>query len=917
MLIVNPDWEDLLQDLPCPSDSESRGVKFQCHLVFTLIVYLNLSLRDFLFFLFESSIPSVRQRAGTFMGNNPTWEVPFAPARMYQAWHSRFPRCVDHLHDTIVKQCAEEIILKESNCIISEKTLKVKQKQCTMESIRTTLDPGKLVAQYREFAPFTWALLLIFTTVPNAHRKQKAAAARRRKAAVHGDHTGLREESESEPDSWIEDMDGGDSWGDGFSGETGEDWKAQGFVRNATFTLVFVISMMAFTRNGATNLFAMVLGLFLEIGGTSSRVISTLSNAGVCVSTTTIERLKKVLSDDAKHHAVQLMQGSDQFMTIFDNINIYLRKFQQRLFNKNSMIHATNVAVVALHDVSSEAGNLSKKLENRGKRSAATGDDIKPTLEDEQKIFGSFKGLVTHFILAYCPGNESWKDRPRMIKIADELMASDRPLPVRKSDTRPLGMFDVDEGSKKGIINVLKSIQEISGLTEEEWSGKVRIIAGDWLTTSNLRSARRDRNDDINSMERLEYPEDLSQLFHFALNASHMMMRLHFGNAINDPGSLAKHKGLLNRTWDAAKLNYADGKALIRHSLIARILYTIMLKNGMTRWSELAKWKPEEEEVSKFVQEFVLEYTNPSTAENAKAIQDDWRAHSVYFIRDTLLFCEFEHAVSHADAGRVLRVLKYWSFSFRGAGLHNYARECIEILLRWKYELSPELRAALEQSWFINRWGLPGRWIAADLYLEQLNFWVKRVFIAKGSGVTLRYIIEKGSACVEAFREISHLFARTFGYADRARRHKEVDIGQDLRLLTEDMFRARLHVPTADRGVLTAAKVNKKTGKVTVASQSAIVDCFDTGIQLLNDGKFSEFIHTTTWDPAVGYPVDVLLSQAEATDVLRNGSIFDSVDENPITRDDFDDIDDGDTHKQRCPGLGSLGGGMDYADSIV
>lgn len=145
----------------------------------------------------------------------------------------------------------------------------------------------------------------------------------------------------------------------------------------------------------------------------------------------------------------------------------------------------------------------------------------------------------------------------------------------------------------------------------------------------------------------------------------------------------------------------------------------------MTRWSELARWKPTPEMISKFAQRFVGRYANPTTALEAKSVKDDVLAHSVYFIRDSLLFCEFEHAVSHADAGRVLCVLKYWAFSFRGAGLHNYARECLEILLRWKYELDPPLRLALEQSWFVNRWGLPGRWIASDLYLEQLNFWVK------------------------------------------------------------------------------------------------------------------------------------------------------------------------------------------------
>jgi hypothetical protein len=58
---------------------------------------------------------------------------------------------------------------------------------------------------------------------------------------------------------------------------------------------------------------------------------------------------------------------------------------------------------------------------------------------------------------------------------------------------------------------------------------------------------------------------------------------------------------------------------------------------------------------------------------------------------------------------------------------HNYARECAEVLLTWKYELDDMLRKALErsESWFVNRWAKDGRWIPADLYLEQLNFWVK------------------------------------------------------------------------------------------------------------------------------------------------------------------------------------------------
>ncbi|KAJ7938638.1 hypothetical protein B0H13DRAFT_2301681 [Mycena leptocephala] len=185
------------------------------------------------------------------------------------------------------------------------------------------------------------------------------------------------------------------------------------------------------------------------------------------------------------------------------------------------------------------------------------------------------------------------------------------------------------------------------------------------------------------------------------------------------------------------------------------------------------------------------------------------------------------------------------------------------------------------------------------------NFWVK------GSGVTIKYIIEKGSAPVEAFRELSHRFARTFGFTDRARRHKEVDVEQDLRLLTEMMRDARLHVMTANRPVYMPLKVNKKGVVATAPRVSAIVDSFVIGAQALHGGKFKEFIRSTAWDPAAGYPVGAQELGPEPDDPLVNGSVFDRVGENPLARDGFNDVDDGDAHERRFLGLGSLGGGLE------
>ncbi|KAJ7780673.1 hypothetical protein DFH07DRAFT_765191 [Mycena maculata] len=229
------------------------------------------------------------------------------------------------------------------------------------------------------------------------------------------------------------------------------------------------------------------------------------------------------------------------------------------------------------------------------------------------------------------------------------------------------------------------------------------------------------------------------------------------------------------------------------------------------------------------------------------------------------------------------------------------------------------MQAAKEQAWFYNRWGIRGRNIVSDLYLEQNNFWVKRVNIAKGSGVTIKYIIEKGPAAVEAFHKVSHKFAGTFGFADHARRHKEVDVGQDLHMLTEIMMDAQLHVLTANHPIYAPLKVNKVNKKGIVAPGlrvRAIIDSFDVGAQILNGGKFREFIRSTTWDPAAGYPVEDPETTLDPDDLLVNGLVFDRIDENPLAWDGFNDVDDGDTHAQRFPGLGALGGGLEHPDLV-
>lgn len=121
---IDPQWAERLKE-PFSNSANLRDTETQCRLVFSLILYLNLSLRDFIFFLFESNLEAVRHRAGIFLGYSPNKTDPFAPARVYQAWHDNFPKCQQYLHEFLVASCAEEIVLGESDAIILDSAYRV------------------------------------------------------------------------------------------------------------------------------------------------------------------------------------------------------------------------------------------------------------------------------------------------------------------------------------------------------------------------------------------------------------------------------------------------------------------------------------------------------------------------------------------------------------------------------------------------------------------------------------------------------------------------------------------------------------------------------------------------------------------------------------------------------------------------
>jgi hypothetical protein len=122
-----------------------------------------------------------------------------------------------------------------------------------------------------------------------------------------------------------------------------------------------------------------------------------------------------------------------------------------------------------------------------------------------------------------------------------------------------------------------------------------------------------------------------------------------------------------------------------------------------------------------------------------------------------------------------------------------------------------------------------------------------------GSGKTAQNIITKGSACVEAFRTLSHQVEVFCGLDKRNRRHKEARLGEDIRALVMLLQENKVHCRTLNRPLWKALPKDSK--KQTSNKSPEVVDILFLGRAGWTKGKIKEFINETAFSQEHGYPI--------------------------------------------------------------
>jgi hypothetical protein len=170
LLYNNAYWEDILGHSATKLTLDKR-----LHLIFSLVIFLQISVAKLLYFIFTSAVDEVKTRSSRFMGYTPsagTEDTKFPPGMVFRAWLDNFPDAREHMHNMITP-FVQGIVEKESEKMIRDVELKVKMKTLTLKGIQELLQPQRVMEKYLEHAPFTWKLLHTFATTPNEYRKQR------------------------------------------------------------------------------------------------------------------------------------------------------------------------------------------------------------------------------------------------------------------------------------------------------------------------------------------------------------------------------------------------------------------------------------------------------------------------------------------------------------------------------------------------------------------------------------------------------------------------------------------------------------------------------------------------------------------------------------------------------------------------
>ncbi|KAJ7204741.1 hypothetical protein GGX14DRAFT_368689 [Mycena pura] len=530
------------------------------------------------------------------------------------------------------------------------------------------------------------------------------------------------------------------------------------------FIQAAALSAFAISRNRSANgYFALPMGIWLFASKAHSNVKRIMSRLGFSVHDSTVrealttmgEERKKKLQEDTAEALTQKMPFCRK---VLDNIQQYQSVHEHGIGKTAQMITGTAATAIRLDGCRPGAFDLDEYQKRlvQNERAQLTTDSLLDDID-----FGHLQRvLCLHIVLILCKHVPSLNVYMPQISqhFRSDPIAKHRMEAGRKTGVIPLSANSYMEMSTHEMKEAEMDFDRQVGYTPDNTSAARILIwdAGDGgsvLSGGRVMKHLLPQAVSLNAYDSFENRIWTPGLFHKRLNMVNAIAENHYGpRATKDPSALARSAAATDlyippklsncdfyptvrtmRTvceaqildiWD---LHYAKHEGLLPHfarlasqsalpsladlisyadSLVSRYISTTAWQTALDRdqfnkSTELHKfmlgpaWNPVHGEAA----------NEPDSAAHVEAetfAGDRVLANFILFRRDFLLWLELSDALADGDIGRVVEVLKIWTFMFAGASKQNYATILLELYCLFRYEASKDLKDAIWNNWLIN-----------------------------------------------------------------------------------------------------------------------------------------------------------------------------------------------------------------------
>ncbi|KAJ3818577.1 hypothetical protein F5880DRAFT_1682852 [Lentinula raphanica] len=433
-----------------------------------------------------------------------------------------------------------------------------------------------------------------------------------------------------------------------------------------------IFSQLQYTRSSCRGRIAKLWAIYLKSCGLSARAFDAVHSLGLCMSHRWAANAFTVLSEQAMDTLRQLTQDR-LFHFNHDNLN--------RLNNQSHFVSATawTVWVLPSHQFSrARAGTLF---------------DLSPIIVSPKPINNQLFDQRVDIILCFLLNTSEFQE---YLKTHKDSPALAPPTPVFQLDGGPENIvegfigptMDQEEASYEGqikvMINILRSLHWHTVDQQTKVALERFIIwLGDQLTVDRLRGLWRQRHEDHNSFDRLDWMLPQFGWFHLYLGTSGAI------GSLRHAFDVLKRKGLITTATKGPFWHHLD-----------EAIYHISEAHFLASWLSLTRYSPTKlrDLACKLVRERASHHALRKLEKLPKDAQDSVLRQSIMWNIDVLPYLDLRDAIRKGDVGRMENLLPMLLFRFIGGGNSNYAGEVLSLLQGLRQEWPPEIRSGLHIS---------------------------------------------------------------------------------------------------------------------------------------------------------------------------------------------------------------------------